>query len=93
VIQNGCNFSASLGLILSYFLELSGSLPTYDHCGYGVAIQMLLSLQETGWYLSVYKQFDTIHRFKTAFGNHIRAYAQANSLVASLGNSDGKTYQ
>jgi hypothetical protein len=82
--------SASLGLI-PHYLE-PGPLLAHDHCGYGVAIEMLLSSQEPGHYSLVYKQFDTIQRLKTAFENQIRASAQANSLVAALGDSDGKTY-
>jgi hypothetical protein len=73
-IQKGCALSASLGLIPS--LEPC-PLPTHDHCGYGVAIQMLLASQEPGHYSSVYKQFDTIRRLKTAFGNLVRAFGQA----------------
>lgn len=91
VIQKGCELSASLGLEPPY-LE-PGPLPSFDHCGYGVAIQMLLASQEPGRYSSVYKQFDTIRRFKTGYGNQIRASGQANSMVTAIGDSDGKTYQ
>jgi hypothetical protein len=90
-IQKGCLLSASLGLVPPY-LE-PGPLPPHDHCGYGVAIQMLLSSQEPGRYSSVYKQFDTIRRLKSAFGNQVRASGQENYLVAALGDSDGKSYQ
>ena len=74
-IQKGCALSASLGLIPSYLEPCP--LPAHDHCGYGVAIQMLLASQEPGRYSSVYKQFDTIRRLKTAFGNQVRASGQA----------------
>jgi hypothetical protein len=69
VIQRRCELSASLGLAPPY-LE-PGPLPSFDHCGYRVAIQMLLALQEPGRHYSVYKQFDTIRRFKTGYGNQI----------------------
>jgi hypothetical protein len=64
IIQKGCELSASLGLEPLY-LE-PGPLPPFDHCGYRVAIQMLLASQESGRYSSVYKQFDTIRRTKLA---------------------------
>ena len=92
IIQKGCaDLSESLGLDPPY-LE-PGPLPAFDHCGYGVAIQMLLASQESGRHSTFYKQFDTIRRLKTGFGNHIRASAQANALVTAIGDVDGKTYQ
>ena len=91
MIQKGCDLSASLGLDPPY-LE-PGPLPSFDHCGYGVAMQMLVASQEPGRYSTLYKQFDTIRRLKTAFGNQIRASAQANCVVTALGDSDGKSYQ
>jgi hypothetical protein len=91
VIQRGCELSASLGLAPPY-LE-PGPLPSFYHCGYGVAIQMLLASQKPGRHSSVYKRFDTIRRFKTGYGNQVRASGQANSVVTVIGDADGKTYQ
>jgi hypothetical protein len=90
-IQKGCKLSASIGLEPPY-LE-PGPLPDFDHCGYGVAAQMLLASQEPGKYSSLYKQFDTIRRFKSAFGNQVRASALANSDALAIGDAEGKTYQ
>jgi hypothetical protein len=70
MIQKGCKLSVSLGLDQPY-LDL-GPLPAGDHCGYGVALQMLLASHEPGKYSSLYKQFDTIRHFKSAFGNQLR---------------------
>jgi hypothetical protein len=89
--QKGCLLSASIGLDPPY-LE-PGPLPSHDHCGYGVAAQMLLASQEPGKYSSLYKQFDTIRRYKTAFGNQVRASAQANAQALAVGDAEGKTYQ
>jgi hypothetical protein len=66
-IQKGCKLSALIGLEPPYLDP--GPLPSFDHCGYGVAAQMLLASQEPGKYSSLYKQFDTIRQFKSAFGN------------------------
>jgi hypothetical protein len=91
VIQKGCELSGKLGLDPPY-LE-PGPLPNFDHCGYGVALQMLLASQEPGRYSTAYKQFDTIRRLKTGYGNQVRASGQANSVVTAIGDSDGKSYQ
>jgi hypothetical protein len=91
VIQKGYALSASIGLDPPY-LE-PGPMPSFDHCGYGVALQMLLASQEPGRYSTVYKQFDTIRRFKTAYGNQVRSARQANAEVTSIGDADGKSYQ
>jgi hypothetical protein len=91
IIQRGCELSKSLGLDPPY-LE-PGPLPYHDHCGYGVALQMLLASQEPGRYSSAYKQFDTIRRLKTCYGNQVRASGQANAVVTAIGDSDGKSYQ
>jgi hypothetical protein len=91
MIQKGCKLSASLGLEPPYLDP--GPLPAGDHCGYGVALQMLLASQEPGKYSSLYKQFYTIRRFKSAFGNQVRASASANFNVMAIGDAEGKTYQ
>ena len=44
-------------------------------------------------YSSLYKQFDTVRRYKTAFGNQVRASAQANGQALAIGDAEGKTYQ
>jgi hypothetical protein len=54
---------------------------------------MLLASQEPGKHSSLYKQFDTIRRFKTAFGNQVRAEALANSNAMAIHDVEGKTYQ
>jgi hypothetical protein len=53
VIQRGYILSASIGLDPPYLAP--GPLPSFDHCGKGVAIQMLLASQEPGHYSTVYK--------------------------------------
>jgi hypothetical protein len=90
-IQRGCKLLALIGLEPPYLDP--GPLPSFDHCGYGVAAQMLLASQEPGKYSSLYKQFDTIRRFKSAFENQVRASALANSKALAIGDSEGKTYQ
>jgi hypothetical protein len=90
-MQKGCKLSASIGLEPPYLDP--GPLPGHDHCGYGVAAQMLLASQEPGKHSSLYKQFDTIRRYKSAFGNQVRASAAANSNALAIGDAEGKTYQ
>jgi hypothetical protein len=90
-MQKGCKLSASIGLEPPYLDP--GPLPPFDHCGDGVAAQMLLASQEPGKHSSLYKQFDTIGRYKSAFGNQVRASAAANSNALAIGDAEGKTYQ
>jgi hypothetical protein len=54
----GLKMSAKVGLLGPY--EADGSLPDSDHCGYEVAIEMLLHSRQAGSYSDAYTQFDTI---------------------------------
>jgi hypothetical protein len=58
-LRQGLEFSEMVGLQGPYVHK--GPLPGYDHCGYEVAIQMLLySSSSTSKYSSEYVQFETI---------------------------------
>jgi hypothetical protein len=67
-----------------------GPMPPYDHCGYEVAIQMLLNSRNPGRYSKNYCQWDTIRKLRTAFANQVRASPQANRKAVSMGDQDGK---
>ena len=69
-----------------------GPLPRYDHCGYVVAVQLLLKSREAGRYHSTHQQWDTIRRLIVAYRNQIRAGGVANSSSLSVGEADGKKY-
>ena len=61
-----------------------GPLPPTDHCGYEVAMQIVLSSLDPGRHSPDYKQWDTIRRIRTVFSNQSRASRVANVDVASF---------
>jgi hypothetical protein len=69
-----------------------GPLPTSDHCGYGMAVLILLKSRSPGRYHTSHQQWETIRKFRTAYGNQIRAGAVANSSSFSVGDAEGKHY-
>jgi hypothetical protein len=85
-----------LGLELSSLVGLDGPyhhscfLPGYDHCGYQVAIQMLLASKRPGKYAATHSQYDTIRKVRTAYSNFARASSQANSSVLAFSDDRGK---
>jgi hypothetical protein len=66
---------SSLGGLLCPY-EAEGSLPEHDHCGYEVAIKMVLPSRQSGYHSKEYTQFNTIRKLRSAFSNHCRASAQ-----------------
>lgn len=48
-----------------------GPLPSVDHCGYMVVMQMMASSLGQGRYLPSYKQWDTIRRLKLVYSNQL----------------------
>jgi hypothetical protein len=90
LIRQGLRLSASVGLEGPYYPP--GPLPGHDHCGYEVAIQMVLASLEKGSYSSTHKQFDTIRRLRSSYSNQIRASAIANFTTLTLADNQGSTY-
>jgi hypothetical protein len=81
--------SKAVGLKGPY--EADAPLPEYDHhCGYEVAIEILLHSRRPGSYSNAYTQFDTIQKLRTAFSNHCQASPKANRTTMSLGDQKGK---
>jgi hypothetical protein len=50
--------------------KTAGPLPKEDHCGYEVAVEMLIHSCRAGSYLAAYTQFDTIRKLRTVFSNY-----------------------
>jgi hypothetical protein len=90
LVKKGIGLSAVVGIEPPY-LE-PGPLPSHDHCGYGVAIQLLLKSREAGKYHSSHQQWDTVRRMSVAYRNQVRASGVANSSTLSVGEADGKKY-
>ena len=90
LVRKGISLAESVGLDPPY--AEPGPLPPFDHCGYVVAIQVLLKSREAGRYHTSHQQWDTIRRLIVAYRNQIRAGGVANSSALSVGDSDGKRY-
>jgi hypothetical protein len=84
----GLKMSALVGLQGPY--EADCSLPEYDHCGYEVAIEMLLHSRRPGKHSDAYTQFETVRKLRSAFSNHCRASARSNRISLALGDQKGK---
>ena len=67
-----------------------GPLPPNDHCGYEVAVQIVLASRNGGKHSSAYTQWDTIRKIRTVYSNQVRAAAAANSVAWSIGDEDGR---
>jgi hypothetical protein len=85
-IDMAISLSKTVGLLGPY--EALGPLPKNDHCGYKVAIEMVLQSCRPGKYSPDYTQFDSIR--KLVFSNHCRASAQSNHISFTLGDQKGK---
>ena len=73
---------------MSNLVGLEG-LPSHDHCGYKVAIQMLVYSKRPGENARSHLQFETIRKLRSAYSNHVRASPQSNQEAASLGDVKG----
>ncbi len=87
-VEQGLKLSDQLGLN-GPCLE-PGPLPLYDHCGYEVAIQIVLaSSWEAGQYLSTHQQWDIVRKLQSAFSNQVQTSARSNTQGLALGKQDG----
>jgi len=79
--------STSVGLASPFIQSIE--LPPGDHCGYEIAIQILLASRNPGKYSSKYSQFDTVRHLRSTYSNFIRASPQANQEVLAMGDFNG----
>jgi hypothetical protein len=83
----------------SVSLELSGPFPDFgpyppfDHCGYEIAINMVIASLKPGRHTTDHLQFDTICKLRSAFSNFIRAAPFSNAYPWVVGDGDGKHFQ
>ena len=64
-------------------------LPDFDHCGYEVAIEILLYSRQPGKHNKNYTQYDTIRHLRATYSNYVRASPQSNRETTSLGDFKG----
>ena len=67
-----------------------GPYPDYDHCGYKVAIDMLLMSRRKGRNSKTHLQFDSIRKLQSAYGNQVRSSPQSTKKVMALGDQKGR---
>jgi len=63
--------------------------PLHDHCGYQVAIAMLLFSRKPGQHDKTYTQYETIRGYRSCYSNFVRASSSNTSITRSLGDSSG----
>jgi hypothetical protein len=80
-----------LGLVnLSGGYNHEGPMPDYNHCGYKIAMQMLLYSRRPGQKRRSYLQLDTVRKLRTSYSNQVRCSPQAARETLSLGDQRGK---
>ena len=89
-IREGLALSARIGLTGPYLAP--GPLPSFDHCGYEVALQMVVASLEVRRYATTHKQWNTIRRLRSAYSNQIRSSRIANQMCLALADGKGSTY-
>jgi hypothetical protein len=87
-IALGLRMSRLVGLDGPYYHE--GPFPDFDHCGFEVAIQMVLYSRREGRNSSSHLQFDTIRMLRSSYGSQIRASPQGTSAGLVLGSEKGE---
>jgi hypothetical protein len=68
----------------------NGPYPDHDHCGYEVAIDMLLMPRRPGRNSKSHPQFDTIRNLQSAYGNQVRPSLETTRTVMALGGQKGR---
>ncbi|KAI2491132.1 hypothetical protein MHU86_23418 [Fragilaria crotonensis] len=90
-VREGLKISDMLGLQGPYLDP--GPLPNHDHCGYQVALQIVVSSLGGGRYSDSHKQWDTIRRFRSCFSNQVRSARDANFTPLVLADGKGAGFQ
>jgi hypothetical protein len=67
-----------------------GPYPDFDHCGYEVAINMLLMSRRPGRNSRTHLQFDSIRKLQSAYGNQVRSSPQSTKTVMAMGDQKGR---
>ena len=86
-INMSLKLSALVGLQGPYLHD--GPFPAYDHCGYEVAIQMLLYSKRPGTHTKSHLQFETVRKLRTSYSNHGRVSPHSNEESMSMGDVKG----
>jgi hypothetical protein len=97
VVSNTLRFREIISLSKSMGFETPysdpGPLPSYDHCGYRIAILMVAKSLQPGRYSDTHHQWDSIRKFRSTYSNQIRASRSANASSLTLADNKGMGYQ
>ena len=67
-----------------------GPFPAFDHCGYQIAVTMLLSSLRKGRNNPTHLQISTIRKMVATYGNQTRASPQSTSKTLALVDDSGR---
>ena len=84
------SLSKALGFEPPY--EPPGPLPAFDHCGYRVAILMVVKSLRAGRNASTHIKWDTIRRLRSTHSNQSRASKEANEMSWAMSDYKGSGY-
>ena len=87
-IKRTLRFSSVLGLEGPFTQD--GPYPCNDHCGYEIALPMLINSQRPGRNDPTHVQFDTVKKLRTSYCSHMRATPKHNLAHRSLVDNKGK---
>ena len=90
-LRKGILLLEKIGLPAPYTID--GPFPFTDHCGYRVALQVLLYSLEPGRGGNKNCTFDTVRRMRSIFTNFVRATPQANLSNLSMCDEDGRFHR
>ena len=68
-----------------------GPMPLHDHCGYQVAIDMVLFSTQSARYSKDYTQFDTIRHLRSAFGTFDLISSKGATMNLTISGSGSQT--
>ena len=73
--------------------QITQQLPLHDHCGYQIALIMLVQSRRPGKYSRDYTQYDTIRGCRAVYSNFMRSAPQNNAQTRSLGDFKGNYHR
>jgi hypothetical protein len=89
VDTNASSVNSALYGILHHYLP-KGPLPDFDHCDYGVVLQILAASREPERHHADRQQFDSIQCICTAYTNQVRSSAFRSAEPMALEENQGK---
>jgi hypothetical protein len=67
-----------------------GTIPSWDHCGYEIALQMIETSRRSGKYSKNHLQWDTVRKLRSSYALFSRISPQASTTVLALVDDQGQ---